>query len=130
VWVTGTFFDENFVASNGVGRFDVATGVLDVVETDGETWTLGVGSGGVWVTLGLQLDGAELVRVDPASLAVTDTLAIGDTFSGNIDVTFGAGFVWAHKIASFDGGIYVIDPTGPEVVGSGDSPTVHSLVFP
>lgn len=71
-----------------------------------------VGEGAVWVATGE--GGGSIVRVDPATNQVVDTIDVGG--EGNLDVAVGAGAVWVQNAGAK--AIQRIDPSTDDVVAT------------
>ena len=109
VWVTGG-------DANTVTRID-PTGLLTPIAVGHGPGGIAVGAGGVWVAD--TLDDA-VVRIDPATRAVTTTIPVGRSPAG---VAVGDGSVWVAN--SGDGTVTRIDPSGrrqPVKITVGGSP--------
>ena len=89
--------------AGNVIRVDNATGLVTPLAVGPGPSGIAVGGGGVWVAV----TGADkVVRIDPGTRAVTDTIAVGRSPTG---VSVGAGSVWVAN--SGDGTVTRIDPT-------------------
>jgi class 3 adenylate cyclase/streptogramin lyase len=102
VWIAG---------SSGVTKIDAATGLQlgsHSVGTQGtaEAASIAVASDAVWYAAG---SGDTLSKLDPQSLAVVETVAVGDGPSG---VAVGDGAVWVAN--SRDGSVSRVDPRSGE----------------
>ena len=71
-----------------------------------------MGEGAVWVATGE--GGGSIVRVDPATNQVVDTIDVGG--EGNLDVAVGAGAVWVQNAGAK--AIQRIDPSTDDVVAT------------
>lgn len=130
VWFSGFGFPEDGGdGSEGVGRFDPATGETDFFPTGASSESIAFGFDGVWMGDPLGDGGAFVHHLDPDTGNVVASASVGDAYAGFLPIYLGAGFVWAQNTGS-EALMYVIDPTTDEIVGSGDSPGGFPIVFP
>ena len=108
------------VQDNAVGVVDATSrAIVDEAAEIASPQRVAAGEGAIWVTS--SSGGGSVVRLDPKSHDVTDTIEVGD---GPVGIAVGAGAVWVAN--SLDGTVSRIDPATGQVVSTipvGNTPT-------
>ena len=108
------------VQDNAVGVVDATSrAIVDEAAEIASPQRVAAGEGAIWVTS--SSGGGSVVRLDPQSHDVTDTIEVGN---GPVGIAVGAGAVWVAN--SLDGTVSRIDPATGRVVDTipvGNTPT-------
>jgi YVTN family beta-propeller protein len=108
------------VQDNAVGVVDATSrAIIDEAAEIASPQRVAAGEGAIWVTS--SSGGGSVVRLDPQSHDVTDTIEVGN---GPVGIAVGAGAVWVAN--TLDGTVSRIDPATGQVVSTipvGNTPT-------